>query len=155
PSLAAILRPSNGAVLHFGAERVAQNITTGYKQLVDEANAEIETLTVDEAIALHGRDDVLFVDIRDPRELERTGRVPGAYHAPRGMLEFWVDPESPYFRDIFAQDKRYILYCASAWRSALATLALKNMGMDNVCHIGGGFTAWKEASLPIESVEKK
>ena len=130
-------------------------ITKGVKELVAEAEAQISTITLDEAAAAIDSDTDVIVDIRDIRELQREGKVKGAVHAPRGMLEFWVDPESPYFRDIFAQDKRYILYCASAWRSALATLALKNMGMDNVCHIGGGFTAWKEASLPIESVEKK
>ncbi|MGE0846810.1 MAG: rhodanese-like domain-containing protein [Flavobacteriaceae bacterium] len=132
---------------------MAQNITTGYKQLVDEANAEIETLTVDEAIALHGRDDVLFVDIRDPRELERTGRVPGAYHAPRGMLEFWVDPESPYYRDTFGQDKKFVFFCAGGMRSALATQAVQRMGLKPVAHIEGGFGAWAKAGGPVEKPE--
>ena len=91
------------------------------KTLVDEAMAEVKTYTLEEARALHGRPDVQFVDVRDVRELDREGMIPGAVHAPRGMLEFWVDPESPYHRDVFAQDKEYVLFCAAGWRSALAT----------------------------------
>ena len=102
-----------------------------------------------------GGEEAVFVDIRDIRELQREGKIKGAIHAPRGMLEFWVDPASPYHRDVFAQEKTYVLYCASAWRSALATQALQNMGMDNVCHIAGGFTAWKAAELPMEPVPVK
>ncbi len=118
------------------------------KQLVDEASARITTLTIDEAKANLGNPAVLFVDIRDVRELEREGMIPGAFHAPRGMLEFWVDPESPYYKDIFGSGKRFILYCHAGWRSALATAALQDMGVDPVCHIGGGFTAWKESGGP-------
>ena len=97
-----------------------QNITTGYRALVDAAQREIETLTVEEALALFGRDDVTFVDIRDIRELDWEGRVPGAFHCPRGMLEFWIDPESPYHKPIFAGDKRFVFFCAGGLRSALA-----------------------------------
>jgi rhodanese-related sulfurtransferase len=116
----------------------------GYKTLVDEANAKIRTRTTEEAIGLFGNPNVVFVDLRDVRELEREGMIPGAFHAPRGMLEFWVDPESPYHKDIFASGKEFVFYCHSAWRSALATAAVQDMGLAPVSHIGGGFKAWKE-----------
>jgi rhodanese-related sulfurtransferase len=126
-------------------------ITKGYKQLLEEANARITTRSVDEARELHGRDDIVFVDLRDPRELEREGKVPGAFHAPRGMLEFWVDPESPYFKPLFGDEsKQFVLFCAGGWRSALSTAALTDMGMTNVSHIDGGFGAWKKSSAPVE-----
>ncbi len=127
----------------------------GVKALIAEAEKHIETVSVEEAAGLINDDSVVFVDIRDVRELWREGKLPGATHAPRGMLEFWVDPDSPYHRDVFAQDKKYVFYCASAWRSALATHAVQQMGMENVCHLGGGFTAWKEADKPIENVQQK
>ena len=123
--------------------------------LVKEAEGLIETLAIDAAKALHGRDDVAFIDIRDVRELWREGKIAGAHHAPRGMLEFWVDPASPYHRELFAENKRFVFYCASGWRSALATRAMQEMGLGPVCHIDGGFTAWKEAGLPVEEVPKK
>ena len=132
-----------------------QTITRGYKTLLDEANAKIETLPVADAIALHGREDVVFVDLRDPRELEREGRLPGAVHCPRGMLEFWVDPESPYHKPIFAEPKHFLLYCASGWRSALAARTLQEMGLDNVSHLDGGFTAWREADGPVAEKVRK
>ena len=110
---------------------------------------------MEEAETLIDDPGTVFVDIRDVRELQREGKLPGATHAPRGMLEFWVDPDSPYHRDVFAQDKRYVFYCASAWRSALATHTVQTMGMENVCHMAGGFTAWREAGKPIEDLEKK
>lgn len=125
----------------------------GIKDLVAAAEAEIETLAPEEATAIHGKDDVVFVDLRDIRELWREGAVPGAYHAPRGMLEFWVDPESPYHKDIFAQDKRFVLFCAGGMRSALAAKTLQDMGLERVCHIGGGFAAWKEAGGAVEAKE--
>jgi rhodanese-related sulfurtransferase len=131
-------------------------LTKGYKQLLAEANARIETIPVEEAVKLHGRDDVVFVDIRDVRELEREGMVPGSRHAPRGMLEFWVDPESPYYKEDLAQeDKKYVLYCQSGWRSALATDTLREMGMTNVAHVDGGFGAWKGAGGPVGERPKK
>jgi rhodanese-related sulfurtransferase len=114
-----------------------------------EAREKIRTLTLAEAEALLDDPNVVFVDIRDVRELEREGIIPGSFHAPRGMLEFWVDPESPYYKDIFGSGKEFVLYCQSAWRSSLATAALQDMGLTNVCHIEGGFGAWKEAGLPI------
>jgi rhodanese-related sulfurtransferase len=128
---------------------------TGYRQLIDEAEKHIEAISVDDAEALLNHGDTVIVDIRDIRELQREGKLPGAVHAPRGMLEFWVDPDSPYHRDVFAQDKRFVFYCASAWRSALATHTVQQMGMQNVCHMAGGFSAWKESGKPIEPVEKK
>ena len=122
----------------------------GVKQLVEDATREIETLSVDEALELYGQENVTFVDIRDVRELEREGQVPGAVHAPRGMLEFWVDPDSPYHRDLFANGNRFVFFCAAGWRSALATKSVQDMGLPNVCHIDGGFGAWKEAGGEIE-----
>nr|WP_216859889.1 rhodanese-like domain-containing protein [Polynucleobacter sp. UK-Kesae-W10] len=111
--------------------------------------AHIETIPLGEAQLLLSDPNVQWVDIRDVRELEREGMIAGAFHAPRGMLEFWVDPESPYFKPVFGEGKRLLLYCASAWRSALATATLQKMGVPHVCHLEGGFTAWKNAGLPI------
>jgi len=122
----------------------------GFRQLLEEANAEIETLDVADAIALHGNSEVLFVDLRDPRELEKDGRIPGAFHCPRGMLEFWIDPESPYHRKVFAEPKRFLFFCAGGWRSALATKTAQDMGLEKVAHIEGGFTAWRKAGGPVE-----
>ncbi len=119
-------------------------------ELIAKAEAEIQTWTVEEARARLEDDSVQFVDIRDVRELWRLGKIPGAFHAPRGMLEFWVDPASPYAKDIFQKDKTFLLYCGSGWRSALATKTLQDMGFGPVAHIGGGFSAWKEAGAPIE-----
>ena len=116
----------------------------GYKQLVDEANARVRTITVDEAKSKLGQDGVLFVDVRDARELDAEGMIPGAYSAPRGMLEFWVDPDSPYARKPLVEARELVLYCALSWRSALAAASLKEMGLDNVMHIEGGFEGWKQ-----------
>jgi len=127
----------------------------GYKALLEAAEREIRTLTVDEARALCGRDDVQFVDLRDPRELQREGKVPGSFHAPRGMLEFWVDPESPYFKDVFTPGKTFVFYCQSGWRSALATQTVQQMGLPNVCHIGGGYRAWKDSGAATEAVPER
>ena len=130
-------------------------ITRGIDVLLAEANAVIRTIATDEAVGLHADGSVTFVDIRDPRELERDGMVPGALHATRGMLEFWVDPASPYFKPVFGEDCQFVLYCASGWRSALATKTLQDMGMDNVAHVAGGFTAWKAAGGPVGSKPSK
>ena len=124
------------------------------KSMVDEAMECITTFSVEEAQDLHGRDDVQFIDIRDVRELEREGVIPGAFHAPRGMLEFWVDPESPYFKPVFAPGKRFVLFCAAGWRSALATRTLQDMGLPQVGHVDGGFTAWKAAGAPVAEGKK-
>ena len=130
-------------------------ITKGVKELCAEAEAEIETVTAGEAIKLAEDEAVQLVDIRDIRELWREGAVPGALHAPRGLLEFWVDPESSYHREIFASDKRFIFFCAGGLRSALATQAVQRMGLKPVAHIEGGFTAWKVAGGSTIVKEKK
>lgn len=124
-------------------------LTKGFKALLDESYRLIETVTVDEAKALLTHPDVVFVDIRDVRELEREGMIPGAFHAPRGMLEFWIDPESPYYKDIFGSGKSFVFYCASGWRSCLATRTVQDMGLGPVAQLGGGFSAWKEAGAPV------
>ncbi len=126
-----------------------------HKQLIEQALAEIETLSVDDACALLESDDVTFVDLRDPRELEREGKIPGAFHAPRGMLEFWVDDTSPYYKDVFGSGDKFVFYCQSGWRSALATKAVKDMGLANVCHIDEGFRGWKDADAPTEEVQRR
>ena len=120
----------------------------GYEELIAHAMAQIETVPLEKAQVLLDDPDTVFVDIRDVRELEREGMIPNAMHAPRGMLEFWVDPDSPYYKPIFGEGKRLVLYCASAWRSALATETLHRMGVPNVAHLEGGFSAWKKAQLP-------
>ena len=123
----------------------------GYQALITQAMAQVETVPLSQAKAFLEDTNTVFVDIRDIRELEREGMIPNALHAPRGMLEFWVDPDSPYFKPIFGEGKRLVLYCASAWRSALATETLQRMGVPGVCHLEGGFTAWKAAELPIST----
>ena len=127
----------------------------GFRQMLAEAEAEIETLPAQDAVKLHGDPGVVFVDLRDPRELEREGRIPGAFHCTRGMLEFWIDPDSPYHKPIFAEDKRFVFYCAGGWRSALAAKTAHDMGMEKVAHVGGGFGAWREAGGAVEAVEKR
>ena len=127
----------------------------GYKTLLEEANKRIETIPTADALKLKGDPDTVFVDIRDVRELEREGMIPGAFHAPRGMLEFWVDPESPYHKELFASGKRFVLYCASGWRSALATDTLREMGLDRVAHVEGGFNGWKQAGGDVAEKAKK
>ena len=125
--------------------------------LVAAAEQEVETLTVEDAIARHaaGHGDTVFVDLRDIRELWREGKVPGAFHSPRGMLEFWVDPQSEYHRDIFSSGKTFVFYCRGGQRSALAAKAVQDMGLSPVAHVGGGFTAWKDAGGPSEEVKPK
>jgi rhodanese-related sulfurtransferase len=128
-----------------------QDITTHVHALVAAAEREIETLAAGEAVALHGRDNVVFVDLRDIRELSREGRVPGAFHCPRGMLEFWIDPDSKYHKPVFAADKRFVFFCAAGQRSALATQTAQRMGLAPVAHVAGGFSAWKAAGGPVEA----
>lgn len=130
-----------------------QTITKGYKALLAEANVAVRTLTTAEAIALHGDAETVFVDLRDPRELEREGRMPGAFHCPRGMLEFWIDPESPYAKPVFQQDKQFVFFCAGGWRSALAARAAQEMGLKPVAHVEGGFGAWKKSGGPVDLPE--
>ncbi|WP_306046886.1 rhodanese-like domain-containing protein [Nioella sp. MMSF_3534] len=123
---------------------------TPVKTLVAEAKAVIETISPADALARAEAGEALLVDIRDVRELDREGRIPGAFHAPRGMLEFWIDPDSPYHKPPLATDKTLVLFCASAWRSALSAKALQEMGVETVAEIDGGFTAWKKAGLPVD-----
>lgn len=127
-----------------------QNITTGYKALVAAASREIEEIPAAEAKGLVDQPGVVLVDLRDPRELEREGRVPGAFHCPRGMLEFWIDPESPYHKPQFAEDKKFVFFCGGGWRSALAAKTAQDMGLKPVAHVIGGFKAWKDAGGPVE-----
>lgn len=130
-------------------------IQTSSLELVAAAEARIETVTPEEALRRQSAGEALIVDIRDVRELAKVGRIPQSKHMPRGMLEFWVDPQSPYFKPVFQEPIGFIFHCASGWRSALAAAALKDMGLEGVAHIGGGLKAWKEAALPVESVEPK
>ncbi len=132
-----------------------QTITRSVEDLVAEAASEIRTLSVAEAQAMQGRSDVQFVDVRDVRELAETGRIPGARHVPRGLLEFWIDPASPYHRPFFAEDKTFVFYCAASWRSALATRAAQDMGLAPVAHFEGGFKAWQDADGPVEPPKGK
>jgi rhodanese-related sulfurtransferase len=127
-----------------------QTIVKGYRALLAEAEGRIERVEAADAIALVGRDDTVLVDLRDPRELKREGKIPGAFHCPRGMLEFWIDPQSPYHKPVFQADKRFVFFCAGGWRSALAADTARMMGLTPVAHITGGFAAWKAAGGPIE-----
>ncbi len=115
------------------------------KDMVAEANKVVDTLTAEEAMALHGQDGVTFVDLRDPRELQRDGMIADAFHCPRGMLEFWIDPDSPYAKERFWSGDRFVFYCASGWRSALSAKVAQEMGLENVSHIVNGFGGWKKA----------
>ena len=131
------------------------SLKKGFRALVDEALSQIKTYSVAEAQALLNDPDVQFIDVRDVRELEREGVVPGAFHAPRGMIEFWVDPDSPYFKPVFGEAKRFVFFCAAGWRSALTTKTVQDMGLANVGHIDGGFGAWKAAGAPVTELHKK
>ncbi|MGN6409900.1 MAG: rhodanese-like domain-containing protein [Nitrobacter sp.] len=132
---------------------MTQTITRGIKSLLEDANKEIETMSVADVKAAVERGDAVLVDIRDPRELEREGRIPGSFFCPRGMLEFWIDPESPYAKPIFQENKKFIFHCASGWRSALAAKTAQDMGMKPVAHLGGGFKAWRDEGGAVETVE--
>lgn len=134
---------------------MTQTITRGIKAMLDEANAEIETVSAADAIKAASDSNVVIVDIRDPREIERDGKIPGAFSCTRGMLEFWIDPESPYAKPVFQQDKKFIFHCAGGLRSALAAKTAKDMGLTPVAHMGGGFAAWRDAGGAIEKVEPK
>ena len=115
------------------------------KMLVEDALGEVETWSSEEALKAQAGGSAILVDIRDVRELQREGKLEDAVHAPRGMLEFWFDPESPYHREVFADEgKKYVLFCAAGWRSALAAKSLKDMGFENIAHIDGGFGRIRE-----------
>ena len=130
-------------------------LKVGFKELVARAEAEVETISAGQAKAVANSADVVFIDLRDIRELWREGKIPGAVHVPRGMLEFWIDPDSPYHKPLFTEPKRFIFYCNLGWRSALAAQTAQIMGLANVCHLGGGFAAWCEAGGAVETVTKK
>ena len=124
-------------------------LTTGYKTMVEQAESRIKAYTVQEVQQKLADPRVQLVDLRDVRELEREGVIPGAFHAPRGMIEFWVDPESPYFKPLFGEEREFIFFCAAGWRSALTTDTVQRMGLAPVAHIDGGFAAWKAAGAPV------
>jgi 2-hydroxychromene-2-carboxylate isomerase/rhodanese-related sulfurtransferase len=127
-----------------------------YKVLLHQANSQVNTLSIETAQTLQKDSNAVFVDLRDPRELEREGVIPGAFHAPRGMLEFWVDPSSPYYKPVFTPDKHFVLFCAGGWRSALTAQAIQNMALlPKISHIEGGFSAWKKSGAPIANLENK
>ena len=125
------------------------------KTLVEEALSQITTLSASKAKELVEKNKCYLIDIRDIRELWNDGAIENALHIPRGMLEFWFDPDSPYHRKIFSTEKKFILYCKSGWRSALATKTLVEMGFSNVAHVEGGFDAWLDSGGPSEAVEQK
>ncbi len=132
-----------------------QNITVSAAQLVEQAKSQITEYTVDQVKELHGNENVVLVDIRDIRELNRDGRIPNAIHCPRGMLEFWIDPASLYHKPIFAEDKSFVFFCAGGLRSALAAKLAQDMGMKPVAHMLGGFGAWKKDGGPVDLPEQK
>lgn len=119
-------------------------------RMVEEARARIEEIETADLIAMLDDPDVVVVDIRDVRERQRSGYIPGSFHAPRGMIEFWVDPESPYFKDIFGEaGKKYIFHCASGWRSAITVATLQDMGFE-ATHLKEGFSTWENHGGPVE-----
>jgi rhodanese-related sulfurtransferase len=134
---------------------MTQTITRGIKAMIDEANALIETMDARAVMDAAARGDVVIVDIRDPREIERDGRIPGTFSCTRGMLEFWIDPESPYAKPVFQEDKKFIFHCAGGMRSALAAKTAHEMGLAPVAHMAGGFAAWREAGGAVEKVEPR
>ena len=131
-------------------------ITKGFRQLVDQAMAEVTTYNVQQVRDRLADGRMQIVDIRDPRELERGGTLPGALLAPRGMLEFWVDPDSPYYKPVFGDEsKEFVLFCGAGWRSALAAKTLQDMGMTNVAHMDGGFAEWVQQGAPTQKLEER
>ncbi len=127
-------------------------LTTSAAALVAAARAKIEEVDTADAIAMLDDPRVTFVDLRDIRERQRSGAIPGSFHCPRGMAEFWVDPESPYFKDIFAEDKKFVFHCASGWRSALSVSTLNDMGFE-AAHLKDGFNDWAKQGGPVEKPE--
>ncbi|PUB18483.1 rhodanese-like domain-containing protein [Yoonia sediminilitoris] len=129
-------------------------LKTTAAEMVANARARIEEIETDDAKAMLNDPDVVFVDLRDVRERQRSGAIPGSFHCPRGMVEFWIDPDSPYFKDIFAQDdKRFIFHCASGWRSALTVATLNDMGFP-AAHLKDGFGGWTKAGGPVDTLER-
>ena len=132
-----------------------QNITLTAGTLVKAAKAEITEYSVEDVQAMASKENVVLVDIRDPRELAREGKIPGAFHCPRGMLEFWICPDGPYHKPVFAEDKEFVFFCAGGMRSALAAKVAQDMGLKPVAHMLGGFGGWKKAGAAVEFDEKK
>ena len=132
-----------------------QKLNTSVAAMVESAKAAIEEVSVEDAIKAMSEDGVLIVDIRDVRERQREGYIPGSFHCPRGMVEFWIDPESPYYNKKFAEHDRFLFHCAVDWRSALTVETINKMGFDGAAHIKGGFNEWREAGGPVEQPEKK
>ena len=133
---------------------MTRNLKLTVAQMVADARGRIEEIEAADAIALLGDPQVVIVDIRDVRERQRGGFIPGSFHCPRGMAEFWVDPQSPYYKDIFGRDAKFIFHCASGWRSAITVDTLQRMGFDNIAHIRDGFTSWQAAGGPVERIEQ-
>ncbi|PWW00038.1 rhodanese-related sulfurtransferase [Hoeflea marina] len=129
-------------------------LKTSAAEMVAAARARVEEIETADAIGMVGKTDVVFVDLRDPRERERSGFIPGSFHCPRGMLEFWVDPESPYHKEIFGEDKRFVFHCASGWRSALSVATLQDMGF-KAAHLKEGFSTWAAQGGPVAFPEQK
>jgi rhodanese-related sulfurtransferase len=129
-----------------------QKLTTTAAEMVAKARSEIREIETLELIGMLDDPNVVVVDIRDVRERQRGGFVPGSFHAPRGMIEFWVDPDSPYFKPIFGEDKQFVFHCASGWRSALTVQTLKNMGFE-AAHLREGFSTWEGQGGPVERAE--
>jgi rhodanese-related sulfurtransferase len=123
-------------------------------QMVKTARARIEEIETPDLIAMLDDPNVVVVDIRDVRERQRGGFIPGSFHAPRGMIEFWVDPDSPYFKEIFGQDKTFVFHCASGWRSAITVATLQDMGFE-AAHLKEGFSTWEKQGGPVEKPEPK
>ena len=141
--------------LYLGLRRLQLvNIKVGVFEMVEQARAEIEEVETNDAIEQSKDQDCLVIDIRDVRERKRNGHIPGSFHCPRGMIEFWVDPESPYFKDVFNEKKRFLFHCAADWRSALTVQTVTKMGLENAAHIKGGLNAWCEAGGPFTKEER-
>ena len=134
---------------------MGQKIIKGIKDLLTEANQIVITISVKKCKSIQKNKNFVLVDLRDYREILKDGKIPGAFSCPRGMLEFWVDPESPYHKEFFNQDKTFIFYCASAWRSALAAKTAMEMGLSPVVHLEGGYGEWRKQGGAIETVNKK
>ena len=132
---------------------MAKPLKLGVAQMVREARERIDEIAAVDAIAMLEDPCVVIVDLRDVRERQRDGYIPGSFHCPRGMVEFWVDPDSPYYKDVFGQEARFVFHCASGWRSAISVDTLQRMGFDNIAHIRDGFSAWQEAGGPVEKPE--
>tara|TARA_B100000902_G_C26997049_1_gene757961 strand:+ start:41 stop:445 length:405 start_codon:yes stop_codon:yes gene_type:complete len=134
---------------------LSQDIIKGIDVLLNEANKVVNTISIKKSKLIFKNNDYLFIDLRDYREILNEGKIPGSYSCPRGMLEFWIDPNSPYHKKIFNQKKTYVFYCASAWRSALATKIAMEMGLKPVVHLEGGYTEWVKQGGKIEKINKE